>query len=861
MERTDLDKPKNSLLYLSILVLYLLSGLVGLAYEILWAKSLSLLFGVSIFGIAITVSAFLTGLGVGSLLAYRFIEKISRPLLALGLIELFVALFSFFLPVFLKSLDSSILGSDLSVSGWQLVQAIVTFVILFLPACLLGMGFTLLLRFFSDKSVSLGWIYGANTLGGVLGVLLPLLLLPVFGWTVSLRLIAILGLSIGLLFIVHSIRDRGNVSGSAPRKTAIFSNSRNQLLAYSLVGFSSLMLQMAWTRFYGMIFLRTEYVLAIIIAIFLLGISLGSFLSKKINFKSLVSILPFLIAVFAMLSLLLLPLVSELNSGQVYRSHSEALFSQAILLLVITLPVTLILGLWYPYLSRSLSLNTEQSVVLYSVNSIGSGLGALIAVFVLIPLFDSAAIIGISAGLFLLSGIIWMADKRLRLFAISLSIFCFAFSLRPEVSSLMPESYKNSSDIFFHENAIAATHVVEKKSGERLLLNDLQRMDASSDYSAVQAQRNQSRLPYFLHPDPKSFLFLGLGTGISVSGISELDGLEIDVVELSEGAITSAKSYFDKANHDVMSKVNVIEDDARRYLRFSPDVYDVIVGDLFHPDLVGRGNLLSIQQFSQAHSRLEENGLFVQWLALNQFDVSSLEVVLRTFSKVFPDHMLFIDGFRLALVGYRSNIPAYAALNAKLNSEVHAHLGEEGLLTWLSRYVGRFTSSEGLVQDDWHPILEYQLPNIKFQKELPLTKVIPYVFNLRPTFSDFNAMMGFPVDHLAAAERAYFATEMFYQSVLAGLKGNAEQEFSMLKAAFEANPNDRWISFRVADQLFANAPSDRSEREFLQKVIDIRPDHIEALRKLGELEKREGNLSISKQVKNRILTLDPYYLY
>ena len=38
------------------------------------------------------------------------------------------------------------------------------------------------------------------------------------------------------------------------------------------------MLEIGWIRLYGMIMLRTEYVLGVILAVFLLGIALGSML-------------------------------------------------------------------------------------------------------------------------------------------------------------------------------------------------------------------------------------------------------------------------------------------------------------------------------------------------------------------------------------------------------------------------------------------------------------------------------------------------------------------------------------------------------------------------------------------------------
>ena len=57
----------SSKLWWLVVILYCFSGLTGLAYEVLWSRMLSMQFGVSIFGVVLTVTAFMLGLGLGSL--------------------------------------------------------------------------------------------------------------------------------------------------------------------------------------------------------------------------------------------------------------------------------------------------------------------------------------------------------------------------------------------------------------------------------------------------------------------------------------------------------------------------------------------------------------------------------------------------------------------------------------------------------------------------------------------------------------------------------------------------------------------------------------------------------------------------
>ncbi|MDX1812506.1 MAG: spermine synthase, partial [Gammaproteobacteria bacterium] len=191
------SRPENyfRILFWLVGLLYFATGLTALSYEVLWARILSTLFGVSIFGVVVTVSAFLAGLGLGSIAGRRVLFRIKNPLRIFAILELFVAIFAFNLPTVLTSLDALLNGLALdSYTSWISVQAIATFILMFIPAFALGFGFPMILACLKRSSINIGTIYALNTLGGVLGALFPLVLLPLAGWTVSVRLVAILAI-------------------------------------------------------------------------------------------------------------------------------------------------------------------------------------------------------------------------------------------------------------------------------------------------------------------------------------------------------------------------------------------------------------------------------------------------------------------------------------------------------------------------------------------------------------------------------------------------------------------------------------------------------------------------------------------
>lgn len=839
-----------------LLALYFLSGVAGVTYEVLWVRMLSILFGASIFGVIITLAAFMSGLGLGSFAGTWLANRFSRPLICFALLEGAVAVFAFMMPGLFASVDVLLnqVAVNAPLSQWYVLQSAVAFLILFIPALALGMGFPLILKCFETTPVSLASIYGLNTLGGALGALLPLALLPEAGWVVSIRLVAILGMGIAVCAFVIALR--AQPAGHALSRTRLGGAPPwSALLFYAGIGAAALILQLGWTRFYGMILLRTEYVLAIILFVFLVGLGLGSLLGKHIPLRLGLGWFPVAAGLFALLSLWGLPWLAAWADHARFDSLGEAMTAQLLALALLTLPTTLILGAWLPMLNRHLRQGKGQQAGpvtgawLYGANSVGAALGVLIAGFLLVPYMGTAATIILAALMLFACGMKWSQSRRAWLAAPLLLVLAWPVATMPPVSQLLPEAHADSRDLFVQEDILSITHVVEQPDGQRLLLSDLRRMDASSEPTAVTVQKNQARLPLLLHPEPRQVLFLGLGTGITAAGALDFPQAEAGSVELSAGAIAAAGAFFSPVNNDVMDKIAVSHDDARRFLRAAAGHYDVIVGDLFHPDLVGRSNLLSVQQFMRARERLAEDGLFVQWLALNQFDIRSLETVLRSFQRVFPQAVLFIDGFRLAMVGPRTALGGAPAILANLarmsDSQKKAVTGGEGVWTWLGRYWGPIRASAGPVQDEWAPRIEFSLPQLRYTQAHDMSLLILRLLQQRPPVEAASAALRVPVENREVFERAYIASELAMRSLNATMNNQPREAQKLIRFAYDANSRDRWVGFDIADKMFASLAQATGKgmdrRDALLKILSIRPDHAGAVKALWQLEKESGN--------------------
>ncbi len=882
-----------------LLLLYGISGLTALAYEVLWMRLVSTLSGASNFGMVVTLVAFMAGLGLGGYLGARLRLRFDAALMLFAAVEIGVAIASMLMPDAVSLLEHGFeaMAASMGADGWRSFHLLACILLLTIPATALGLTFPAMLRLLGADKVGVARIYGYNTLGGVIGALAPLVLLPWLGWAFSLRLISAVGLMTGFvaLALAWMVRRAGSpelrtdqvisetVHDSTPIPAVPVKDSASaesfarplwgELAAYAGIGAAALMLEVGWTRLYSVVFMRTEYVLGVILAVMLLGIALGSLLSRRVS-SNVVRILPPLSALSALLPLALLPSVSAWMEASSFNSLFESMMAQGAVMLVLTLLATVALGAWLPLIARRQA--SERSAAwLYAANSLGAAIGAGVAGWVLTPWLGSAATVVVASGLLLLCGMYWMAGRARVLSLLIVPLMAWLWPM-PPVSQLLPRHYGDARTLFHYEDAVSMTNVVVKPDGTRILLNDLQRIDASSDPTAIAVQRNQGRLALLLRPGARRILFLGLGTGITASPAHHIPGLKAVAVELSEGAIRAAGQWFAPFNDNAPAWLDIRHDDARRFLMADHHAYDVIVGDLFHPDMAGRGLLLSVQQFERVRDRLATPGVYVQWLALNQFDLGSLQIVLATFRKVFPNNSLFLDGFHLAMAGFRGPRPGAKSIKAWADAHNHTLTGGEGWQTWLGRDLGPIPASNAPVQDEWWPVVEFRLARARVEGRMDIARILGWMLQERPRPEALIKRWHVDKADADGAMRAVLSTDAMMHAWEGMFSGRSRNVSGFMRLAYQANPRDRWAGFAIADALAAQLESKKRDSLFSsgggrestsfsprkkkawQHILAIRPDHVMALRMLWRIAGKEGDHKQEASLLQRLRRLVPF---
>ena len=196
-----------------IIVIFGLSGMSALIYEIIWIRPLSLVFGTTTYAVSIIIAGFLSGLALGSWIAGRYSDKVENPLKIYGFIEIGIGFYGLMLISLFSFLPGIYLGlyhlTFPNFGIFYFLQFMLSFVIILIPTTLMGATLPMIMksysRKFSDLGRDLGRIYSVNNIGAVLGTLAAgFILIPLVGIQTSIIITAILNIGLGIVALVAS---------------------------------------------------------------------------------------------------------------------------------------------------------------------------------------------------------------------------------------------------------------------------------------------------------------------------------------------------------------------------------------------------------------------------------------------------------------------------------------------------------------------------------------------------------------------------------------------------------------------------------------------------------------------------------
>lgn len=652
---------------------FFLSGFAALLYETAWTREFAFVFGTSELAVSAVLAAYMAGLALGAAIAARYAPRITRPILAYGVIELGIGLGALLVPFAIRGLMGIYVGWLGGLSNVpeevSLLSALFhlagSFIILIPCTALMGATLPLLARHAvrSEDQIGprIGLLYSVNTVGAIGGALTAaFVLLPELGLRQTIYVGA--GLN-GLVFLAAAALARV----ASPRSDITQAPSQGPFLILPLIavsGMVSFIYEVLWVRMLGYVLGGSTAAFATMLASFLLGIALGSAVAAPIARRTARASTGFVvvqvgIAVFAILTFSL----TEFLPGwaRALGASPEALLPGAVLSVLILLPVTLCVGATFPFAVRILAQDADDAAAasarVYAWNTLGSIVGSVGAGFFLLPWlgFHGTVFLGsiLNVGL-AVAAAFWLMRGRVLVALMGLALLVGAgivFSRPPPPIQLLVTNSLTGmpapGDLSYVGVGRSGTvSLIRTPYAWRVVTNGLP--ESAMQLPAVPPdQFRESRwlsiLPVMLRPAAENMLIIGLGGGNTLSAVpSSVD--EIDVIELESEVVEANRRVGDaRRGGDPLKdpRLNLRLGDARGSMILTDALYDAIVSQPSHPWTSGASHLYTREFFEMARSRLAPGGVFVQWMGLSFVDVDLLRGLIGTLDEVFENVAVF----------------------------------------------------------------------------------------------------------------------------------------------------------------------------------------------------------------------------
>ncbi len=747
--------------HLPLLVGAFLSGAASLCYEVVWSRALVVPLGNSSDAAALVLCGFMLGMAVGAWLGGRLSERVRSPLRLYAMLEAVLAPYGVVAPSLFAALASIGAGASGVPVGWAL-RHVLAIGLVVVPCLATGATFPLLVRAMTVEPASIrtrvGIAYATNTAGAAAGaVATGFWALPWIGLRACSASAAVMQLvAAAFVLVAHQRSPRRSVA-PPPRDGDDWRGDRIALASAFVGGFAMLACEALWARVLTFVFGHDTYAFSALLAVVLIGLSLGALLHRWACRAAERRLLGWFGAAFAISVLTSFWLASSAvvrggrdpfhidSFGSAAASVSIELYRELAFAPLLVLAPSIFAGAVYASAcsayGRRRSDTGRSTGVVALVNGLGSALGVLTYAFGIVPwLGIQRAFVAIACLGALLAGACFLpsrARKETRGRALGtaavplLTVLLIAWAMPgalPRSMLLEAVGARHQTLLFYEEARTATISVISNRiNAERqLVINAVNEVTTRLVHD--QSFKLLGHLGPLLHPEPRRAVMICLGAGLS-AGAALTHAIErLDVVDLSSAVARGARQ-FEAENHAALDdpRLRLHIDDGRQFLLNARVPYDVAIIDSTHPKAVDSWILYTKEFYELVRARLEDRGVVVQWLPLHGLSEREFRIVVRTFLEVFPDMTLWANaGFETygqvgyaKLVGFRRSGELqvdYARLRERLaEPRIRADLEPFGmdrpeevldLFVAGNRALARWT--EGLpIQSDDHPLLPY----------------------------------------------------------------------------------------------------------------------------------------------------------
>ncbi len=483
-----------------------------------------------------------------------------------------------------------------------------------------------------------------------------------------------------------------------------------------VLGITSIITQIILLREFLSVFYGNELVIGIILTNWMLLTGLGAFLGKYtgriknkiiiiVIFQVLVALLP-IINVFLLSALrnIIFPVGTMLSLSDVFLSS-----------FVLLLPYCILSGLMFTIFSTFISEQLKTNLInkVYSLDAIGSIIGGLLFNFFMIyflTTFQSLFFLMIINFLIalLLSFFLKKYFPGILIFLIAVTFILINFKYDLDIISKQL-LYKNQ-DIIFQKETPFGNLLVTKTSDQ---LNFIE--NGVTLFSTNNIIENEEAIHYAMiqHPNPKDILLVSGGISGVLDEILKYNVNKIDYLEINPWLIKIGEKYKGITEND---KINIINKDARLFIKENDFIYDVALINLPEPTTAQINRYYTLEFVKELKEKLSKKAIISISLAstenyLSEEAIQLNSTLFNTLKKVFENIIIVPGGknYFLASDGKLSiNIAGKIEKQGIKNVFVNKYYINDELLSFRSDFITNSLDSKAPVNRDFLPISYYR---------------------------------------------------------------------------------------------------------------------------------------------------------
>jgi len=701
--------PSTARRFLPLLfLLFVGSGCAALIYEIVWLQLLQLVIGLTTVSLGLLLGTFMGGMCLGSLLLPRLISARRHPLRVYALMELGIGLIG--IAVLFGMPYAGAIYTAKGGHGFAgiMLRGAVAAVCLLPPTLLMGATLPAISRWVETTPQGVSWLgffYGGNIAGAVFGCLFAgFYLLRVYSTATATYVAASLNVAVALMALGLSALSAHAAPASLPTQDRIerLPGSWAVYVTIALSGLAALGAEVVWTRLLSLMLGATVYTFSIILAVFLVGLGIGSsagaFVARwtprpRLALGGCQMLLVGAAAWTAYTiarSLPYWPVNPALATSPWYTFQLDLARSCWAIL-----PAAILWGASFPLALAAVAARGQDPGRLvggvYAANTVGAIVGALGFSLLVIPLagtqwaqrlllglsgtaalmmfaprfwrspataaaespsgkptFSMSGAAALAAALGLVALLAWSVPAApWGVVAYGRYMATYGNRLAPGIiAEKQVPSGGGTPDIFctyLGEGLNGSVAVTKWKSGVRNF-HSAGKVQASNEPRDMRLQRLLGHLAALLHQQPESVLVVACGAGVTAGTFVLHPGVKrIVICDVEPLVPRIVAPMFEQENYGVVKdpRTEIVLDDGRHFVRTTKEKFDIITSDPIDPWVKGCAALNTVDYCEMCKAHLKPGGVMTLWMPLYESNLNTAKSMIATFFKVFPNGTLW----------------------------------------------------------------------------------------------------------------------------------------------------------------------------------------------------------------------------